>query len=125
MNKITSGLGHVGSCASVACAIHCIAMPFVIAMLPALGIGWLASKKFEIVALVVAIGCSLLSLCWGYRTHGRLRGFGIMASGAMWLLLAHWQHNHWFSFFGGACLVLANVVNRRLCNSCNHCENHE
>jgi hypothetical protein len=100
-------------------------MPLLIAVLPAAGIGWLAHGMFEIGAMILAIGFCLLSLCWGYRTHKKLRVFALLAAGAMWFIIAHEEHNHWFSLVGGACLVAANLMNRKLCKSCHTCEaNH-
>ena len=43
-----------GMIASIGCAIHCAAMPMVLAYLPALGLGWLAGEEFH--RLVVKIG---------------------------------------------------------------------
>ncbi|MEM6364443.1 MAG: MerC domain-containing protein, partial [Planctomycetota bacterium] len=37
----------VGVVASIACAIHCAAMPFVIAYLPAMGLSFLADEAFH------------------------------------------------------------------------------
>jgi hypothetical protein len=37
----------LGMIASIGCAIHCAAMPFVIAYLPALGLSFLADEAFH------------------------------------------------------------------------------
>ena len=119
-----SHIGHVGSCASVACAIHCIAMPFLITILPTLGIYWLASGWFELTALTIAIGFSLMSLCWGYKQHGRSRLFWLILAGTLWFLLGYIRHEHLYSFVGGGCMITANLMNHRFCTTCSNCE-HE
>ncbi|MEM6689041.1 MAG: MerC domain-containing protein [Planctomycetota bacterium] len=61
----------VGVVASIACAIHCAAMPFVVMALPALGLSFLADESFHKVMVFV---CSLLAIAAfvpGFRNHGR------------------------------------------------------
>jgi peptidoglycan/LPS O-acetylase OafA/YrhL len=60
-----------GATASFLCAIHCAAMPFVIALLPVLGLSFLADHRFE--AGFVGFACVLatLALVSGYRRHHR------------------------------------------------------
>ncbi|HXD83673.1 MAG TPA: MerC domain-containing protein, partial [Rudaea sp.] len=38
---------RLGAAASLLCAVHCAALPFVLALLPALGLGFLANHGFE------------------------------------------------------------------------------
>ena len=81
-----------GLVASVACAIHCAAMPLVIGYLPMLGLSWLADPSFH---RVMAIACFMLAL-WaflpGFRRHGSLTptffgsvGVGLLALAAFGL----------------------------------------
>ncbi len=61
-----------GMVASIGCAIHCAAMPFVIAYLPALGLSFLADEAFH---QWMAVGCFAIALTAfvpGLRKHGRL-----------------------------------------------------
>ena len=125
MSKLSLGLGHVGNCASFVCAIHCIAMPFVIALLPAIGMT-LAHGWVEQLILGVAIVCSLLSLCWGYATHRQLRVFAFLIAGGLWMYMGlHDARLHLIgSIIGGGCLIVANIMNRRLCRTCSSCKGH-
>ena len=62
----------LGMAASIGCAIHCAAMPFVIAYLPALGLSFLADEAFH---KWMAVGCFVIALFAfvpGIRKHGRL-----------------------------------------------------
>ncbi|MEM9657072.1 MAG: MerC domain-containing protein [Planctomycetota bacterium] len=61
----------VGMAASIGCAIHCAAMPFVIAYLPAFGLSFLADEAFH---KWMAVGCfviALIAFVPGLRRHGR------------------------------------------------------
>lgn len=62
---------RLGATASFLCAIHCAAMPFVIALLPLLGLSFLASHRFE--EIFVSCACVLAggALISGYRRHRR------------------------------------------------------
>ncbi|MEL6898160.1 MAG: MerC domain-containing protein [Planctomycetota bacterium] len=68
-----SGWGDwLGMFASIGCAIHCAAMPFVIAYLPALGLSFLADEAFHQWA---AVGCFFIAVAAfipGLRKHRQL-----------------------------------------------------
>tara|TARA_R110002049_G_scaffold182485_2_gene350305 strand:- start:35438 stop:36127 length:690 start_codon:yes stop_codon:yes gene_type:complete len=62
----------IGVAASVGCAIHCAAMPFVIAYLPLLGLSFLAEEAFH---RWMALACFLIAIAAfipGFRTHKRM-----------------------------------------------------
>lgn len=59
----------LGITASIGCAIHCAAMPFVIAYLPALGLSFLADESFH---KWMALACFLIAIAAfvpGFRKH--------------------------------------------------------
>jgi hypothetical protein len=60
-----------GAVASFLCAIHCAALPFVLALLPLLGLEFLADPRFERAFVVFACALALLTLVNGYRRHRR------------------------------------------------------
>ncbi|WP_430390941.1 MerC domain-containing protein [Dyella sp. 20L07] len=62
---------RVGATASFLCAIHCAALPFVLAILPLLGLGFLADHRFERGFVMFACALALVSLISGYRHHHR------------------------------------------------------
>ena len=71
----------LGIAASIACAIHCAAMPFVVMLLPALGLSFLADESFHRVMVVV---CSLLAgaaFLPGFKRHRRWMPIGVAAIG--------------------------------------------
>lgn len=77
-----------GIVVSVACAIHCAAMPLVIASLPAMGLTFLADASFH---KVMAVACSLLAgaaFVPGWRRHRRLLPIGVAAVGLLLITTA-------------------------------------
>lgn len=72
---------RVGIIASVGCAIHCAAMPFVIAWLPALGLSFLAKEGFHQWMAVLCFGLALAAFVPGWRSHRRLLPAVIGATG--------------------------------------------
>ena len=58
--RMSTWQDSLGMVASIGCAIHCAAMPFVIAYLPALGLSFLADEAFHqwmaLVCFLIAIG---------------------------------------------------------------------
>lgn len=62
----------LGMLAPFACAVHCAAMPFVIAYLPALGLSFLADEAFHQWMVLGCLGIALSAFVPGFRKHGRL-----------------------------------------------------
>jgi len=62
---------RVGAMASFLCAIHCAALPFVLALLPILGLGFLADHGFERGFVLFACTLALITLISSYRHHHR------------------------------------------------------
>jgi hypothetical protein len=62
---------RIGAIASFLCAIHCAALPFVLALLPLIGLSFLADHAFERGFVLFASALALLALLNGYRRHHR------------------------------------------------------
>jgi hypothetical protein len=61
------------------CAIHCLAVPLLLGVLPAVGLGFLAAHEFDLAIIGFAIVFAGLAARSGYRAHGDKRlvyGFG-------------------------------------------------
>ncbi|MFN3190020.1 MAG: MerC domain-containing protein [Aureliella sp.] len=71
----------LGVVASVACAIHCAAMPFVITFLPMLGLSFLADESFHKVMVGVCTVLALLAFVPGWRVHKKWLPAGIAMVG--------------------------------------------
>jgi MerC mercury resistance protein len=125
---------RLGFSASTLCAIHCAAMPFLVSVLPALGLGFLGGGAFELAMIAVSIIIATFSLGSSYRLHGRLNALMVMTSGAMLLVFNFFGHethselvetlHPYIAAFAGMMIASAHWINMRLCRSCEVCE-HE
>lgn len=87
----------VGMVASIGCAIHCAAMPFVIAYLPALGLSFLADEAFHKWMAVGCFGIALVAFLPGLRDHGNWKPVSIASVGLAMISVAA------FGFAGECC----------------------
>lgn len=60
---------RIGATASFLCAIHCALLPFVLALLPFIGMEFLADHRFERGFVSFACVLALLVLVRGFRRH--------------------------------------------------------
>lgn len=62
----------LGISASILCAIHCAAMPFVIGFLPLLGLGFFADPAFHKWIVALCLDLALVAFLPGWRRHRSL-----------------------------------------------------
>jgi hypothetical protein len=81
---------RIGGTASFLCAIHCALLPFVIAILPLVGLGFLADHAIERGFVVFACLLATTTLGLGFRRHRDasplfllLPGIALLASGVL------------------------------------------
>lgn len=60
---------RVGATASLLCAVHCMLLPFVLALLPVIGLGFLADHRFERGFVLFAASLAAIVLVTGFRRH--------------------------------------------------------
>lgn len=112
----------LGMVASTACAIHCAAMPFVVASLPALGLSFLADEAFHKWMAVICFGIAMAAFVPGWRRHRRWLPGGIAAAGLTLICSAA------FGLAGDCCAsctaaneVVANGATVCTDECCEHC----
>ena len=111
-----------GSLSAFVCALHCALLPFVLALLPALGLGVLATAGFEYGYVAFATVLALSSLWLGYRRHRVYRALAFLVPGllAVWggILVPELHENaivHAITMtFGGTLIAVAHLINLRL-----------
>nr|WP_225561570.1 MerC domain-containing protein [Rhodanobacter sp. DHB23] len=88
---------RVGATASFLCAIHCALLPFVLTVLPLLGLEFLAGYRFERDFVLFAATLALFALVGGYRRHRQplplrlaLPGLLLLVLGVVWVS----EHQH-------------------------------
>jgi len=119
---------RLGAVASFLCAIHCAALPFVLAVLPALGLGFLASHGFEHVFIICASLLASGSLIYGYLRHRVRIALMLLAPGLvlLWTGGFLFELHSGFSWHpilvasGGTLVAAAHVINLRLVHRHEH-----
>ncbi|MBS0576819.1 MAG: MerC domain-containing protein [Proteobacteria bacterium] len=81
-----AALDRVGATGSLLCAVHCAALPLLLAIAPAIGVG-LANHDFEIGFVAFASLLGLTSLLLGYRRHRHSRALVLLLPGIVLLCL--------------------------------------
>lgn len=132
MNK--NGLSRTdvfGITASTICAVHCIATPVAMALLPAYaGEAWESSLAHQLCAGAVALFC-LMAAAQGYRKHADWRPVAPLAAGLLLVITAtfllpeslHELYETPVLCFGSLALVVGHIWNlRRLSQCCNGCK---
>ncbi len=121
VRSASSWRDSLGIIASVGCAIHCAAMPFVIAYLPMLGLSFLADEAFH---RWMALTCFLIAMAAfipGFRVHGRWMP-GMIAAVALVMITAAA-----FGLLGDCCAACAGELlaepSGTVCTDacCEHC----
>jgi len=78
---------RVGAVASFLCAIHCAVLPFVLALLPVVGLEFLADHRFERGFVLFAGVLAAVALVRGFRRHQKLLPLLLAIPGLALLLL--------------------------------------
>lgn len=122
MLKSQTALDRAGATLSVLCAIHCLATPFILVLLPAAAAHSEAAEAWIVTASLL-IGLSAMRASWR-RNGARLPRAGIacgLAAIVASRLLLHGTAETILVFTGAAILVTAHLFNCRECNHrCDH-----
>jgi hypothetical protein len=113
---------RIGATASFLCAVHCAALPFVIAILPALGLSFLADHRFERIFIACASCLALAALIRGYRRHRVASALYFAGVGLVLLWSGAWLFDAERTLgvhatlvtLGGCAVAFAHVLNLRL-----------
>lgn len=107
---------------ALGCAIHCLAMPLVAAVLPVVGLGFMANENAETVLIAGALVLGAATLWHGWRFHRQRR------PAALWLaalglfaiakLVSEGAAETALSVAGALALAAAQFVDRRCCRHC-------
>jgi|GEM_PF-255485 len=128
VDKAILSLDNLGIIASVGCLIHCAALPFVVAFLPVMGLGWLDSHESHQYLAAFIIGFAILAVVPAYFRHRRTEvlvamivGMSLVVTGA--LFIHHIAGEQWelpLMITGNLILVAAHWRNKMLVKCCAH-----
>ncbi|GAC32201.1 MerC domain-containing protein [Paraglaciecola polaris] len=119
-------LDRLGIWASSLCAVHCLALPILIPLLPLVGASFFAQDWFERTILSLSMIVGFWALLSGFfRYHRQIYPLYSLVLGG----IIYWNKNMFgesyepFTIAIGAMLIVgAHVVNLKLCQSCHSCE---
>lgn len=90
VEKIGGLLDKAGITASWLCAVHCLALPFLIGVLPFVGLSFLLDETTERIFIGISVVLAAFSLLPAYfREHGKLRSIFLAAAGIGLIVLTH------------------------------------
>ena len=121
--KDSGWLDRLGAGVGIACAIHCLAMPLLVGVLPLVGLAFVTEERFEFAVIGSIVVLATASALWGYQKHRALRGV-MSFVGALGILgLGLWieQNADWGRFvviLGGLGVAAAHLLSARLCSRC-------
>ncbi|MBN8884301.1 MAG: MerC domain-containing protein [Rudaea sp.] len=113
---------RIGATASFLCALHCAALPFVLTVLPALGLGFLGDHRFERAFIAFASVLASAALIRGWRRHRAPYALYLLVPGLVLLWTGAWVFDTGSApilhavlvTLGGCGVALAHIVNMRL-----------
>ena len=122
---------RIGATASLLCAVHCVLLPFVLALLPLIGLEFLAGHTFERIFVACAATLASASIVTAYRRHRRPHALFLMLPGIALLLFGitidldvHVVLHTASVVTGGMLVASAHVTNLVLAHrhhaACNH-----
>ena len=126
LSKAILSFDNLGIVASVLCLIHCMAMPFLIALLPFLGWQFLDSHESHLILGSLIIAFALFAIVPGYLKHKSRRILTGMIIGAVLVLLgSFFSHDFGMDDIelpllvgGNLTLVATHLLNMRRVKSC-------
>lgn len=124
----TAGWDFVGILVSGLCVLHCLAVPLVLIVFPAIGASLFPSEDMtHVVLLAFILGAAGVAFISGYRVHGQWRPVAWMAVGMVFVVYAtFFAHDHlghlWepiIAIAGSLALIRAHYLNHH-CKQCEH-----
>lgn len=116
-------LDQLGMTASIACAIHCAALPFLITTLPLWGLSFLANSWVEITMICLSLIIGIWSLTSSYPKHRRLLPILVLTAGFAMIGSGHYLFHELEAILiplGGFTIAAAHLINWKYSRSCVH-----
>lgn len=111
---------------SLLCVVHCLSIPFILALGPTLNLWVWGSEGFHLALLLVVVPLSLLAFGLGYRYHRNPRMLKPGLIGLAIVMTAAILEMIWIgpitaaiiTTSGGVLLIVAHIINLRAQKSC-------
>lgn len=113
-------LHKVGLSLSFLCAIHCLAMPFVLVLLPFLGASFF-TDEVEFIMIGVSLIIGFFVLLKDYRHHENILPLVLLGGSFTFVLFHVFIHSHFILSLSSISMAVAYFYNWRLHkNLCSH-----
>lgn len=128
----TNRWDFAGILVSGICILHCLAIPLILLLMPALSESLIPEEDVtHVVLLGFILGIAGISFVSGFRVHGQWRPVAWMAVGVGFILIAtFFAHDHLGHFsepiiaiVGSLALIRAHYLNHH-CKKCEHEHSH-
>jgi hypothetical protein len=114
---------------SFICTIHCLALPFIVVMLPSLAVFNLEDEIYQLWMVIAVIPTSLYALTMGCKKHKKASVIVLGAVGLAIIITATWLGHDVlgetgekvFSVLGSVIIALGHLINYQLCRH-SHCQ---
>jgi hypothetical protein len=114
---------------SIACAIHCLALPLILLLLPSFVVLQLNNEAFHTWMVIIVLPTSVYALFMGCKQHKRYRLLFIGFLGLMLLVFAVWLGNEYWekvlTLVGSMVIAGGHYWNYRLCQQHSFCHRGE
>ena len=80
-------------CISMCCILHCIALPFVIIMIPGFASLWISSENVHVILVILAIPVSLFAMLKSLTKHHNYKCIILACIGLLMLVVAIFMHD--------------------------------
>ena len=119
-------IDQVGVWLTSLCALHCIALPVILPLIPMLAGSFFAEEWFERTVLLLSIAVGFVALLIGfYKYHRQLYPLYSLAMGGF----IYWQKDMFGHHLeplvvtiGAVLIIAAHIINMRLCKACKGCD---
>jgi hypothetical protein len=101
-------------------------VPVMLSVLPLSALRPLMENAIETLFVIASLGLAVASHCWGFRIHGKWRGFLIVGAAVGMIVtgrsMAGEPYEMALVVVGALLLAVGHLVNRHLCRACLSCE---
>ena len=111
-----------GTGLSLLCALHCMASPLLMTILPLAGLGFVVREATEGVLLAASVALAAASLCWGFQVHRRWRALLFLVDAIRFIVVGRWMaegaSERALVVVGAAMVTAGHLLPRHLCSTC-------
>lgn len=109
-------LDFIGFSASLLCAVHCAAVPFLLTLAPLAGLQLLGNPWLEYAIIIFSFVIASFSMIHGYRRHHHMKApLAIVLIGFMFIGTGHTLGDEWLEIIlttlGATIVAIAHIVN--------------